>query len=57
MSHFKWAGNIDWLYKMDRFWCEFCETMHDATNHIEDMETPPPERSGIPMVREYLDDG
>ena len=55
MNHFKWAGNIDWLYKMDRFWCEFCETMHDATNHIEDIETPPPERSGVPMVREYLD--
>ncbi len=28
--------NIDWLYRRDIFYCEFCEATHDATNHIDD---------------------
>ncbi len=28
--------NIDWLYRLDVFYCEFCEATHDATNHIGD---------------------
>ena len=35
--------NIDWLYRLDVFYCEFCEAEHDATNHIEDREKPPTE--------------
>ena len=31
-------GNIDWLYRLDVFYCEFCEATHDATNHVDDAD-------------------
>ena len=35
------SDNIDWLYRQDIFYCEFCEAEHDATNHIGDTKVCP----------------
>lgn len=29
--------NMTWIYMADIFYCEFCEAVHDARYHIDDL--------------------